>query len=72
MEVFLTAVGAVASVVFFCLVSLAFRAWALMLAVALVHALWLPHLRTLGFWWAVALVALVSVIVSPRGSVGAA
>lgn len=37
-----------------------FRGWMVMLAVGIIHAEWLPNLPTLGYWWAVAIVALLS------------
>jgi hypothetical protein len=36
------------------------RGWWLMLAVGIIHAEWVPALPTLGYWWAVAIVALLS------------
>lgn len=32
--------------------------WMLMLAVGIAHAEWIPALPTIGYWWAVVLVAL--------------
>lgn len=41
-----------------------FRGWMLMLAVGIIHAEWLPQLPTLGYWWAVVIVALLNGVFS--------
>lgn len=38
--------------------------WFLMLAVGIAHAYWIPQLPTIGYWWAVVIVALLSGVFS--------
>ncbi len=36
------------------------QGWALMLAVGIIHSEWIPALPTIGYWWAVLIVFLLS------------
>jgi len=38
--------------------------WALMLAVGVAHAEWIPQLPTIGYWWSVLIVYLLSGVFS--------
>jgi len=38
--------------------------WFLMLAVGVAHTQWIPQLPTIGYWWAVVLVALLTGVFS--------
>jgi hypothetical protein len=43
-------------------------AWMFMLAVGVAHAVWIPGLRTLGYWWALLLVYLLRAAFVPYKS----
>jgi hypothetical protein len=46
-----------------------FDGWLLMLAVGIAHAVWWPDVPTIGYWWAVLMVALLRGVFSPVGPV---